>query len=147
MATVTAELREGTQVTLQARQFTWSGDEPPGAGGTDVGPTPYEMLLGSLAACITTTLRLYTDHKRIDLTGVDVTLEFDRVHADDCVDCDQRRDGWIDRIQTEVTVRGTFNDAQRTRLEQVAARCPVHKTLAKGVEIFDSVTFEEIAGL
>ena len=147
MATVTAELREGTQVTLQARQFTWPGDEPPGAGGTDVGPTPYEMLLGSLAACITTTLRLYADHKRIDLTGVDVTLEFDRVHADDCVDCDQRRDGWIDRIQTEVTVRGTFNDAQRTRLEQVAARCPVHKTLAKGVEIFDSVTFEEVAGL
>ncbi|MCH7975784.1 MAG: OsmC family protein [Bacteroidetes bacterium] len=147
MALVTAELRDGTLVTIRARHFAWSGDEPLEAGGTDTGPTPYEMLLGSLAACITTTLRLYANHKGIDLAGVDVTLQYDRVHADDCVDCDERRDGWIDRIQTEVTIRGTFNDAQRTRLAQVAARCPVHKTLAKGIEIFDSVTFDEAAGM
>jgi len=143
MATVTAELREGTQVTIQARQFTWRGDEPPAAGGTDTGPTPYEILLGGLAACITITLRLYANHKGIDLTGVDVTLEFDRVHADDCMNCDQRKDGWIDRIQTQVTIRGAFDDAQRTRLAQVAERCPVHKTLANNVKIFDSVSFEE----
>jgi putative redox protein len=96
-----------------------------------------------LAACITITLRLYANHKGIDLAGVDVTLEIDRVHADDCVDCDQRSDGWIDRIQTQVTIRGAFDDAQRTRLAQVAERCPVHKTLANGVKIFDSVSFEE----
>ena len=142
MATVTAALREGTKTTIRARQFTWLGDEPPAVNGTDTGPTPYEMLLGSLAACITTTLRLYADHKGIDLAGVDVTLEFDRVHADDCADCDQRKDGWIDRIQTQVAIHGTFDDAQRKRLAQVAQRCPVHKTLANGVEIFDSVTFE-----
>ncbi|MHC4610618.1 MAG: OsmC family protein [Planctomycetota bacterium] len=145
MATVTAELREGTQVTIQARQFTWRGDEPPAAGGTDTGPTPYEILLGSLAACIAITLRLYANHKSIDLAGVDATLEFDRVHADDCLNCHKRTDGWIDRIQTRVTIRGTFDDAQRTRLAQVAERCPVHKTLTNSVEIFDSVTFEETA--
>jgi putative redox protein len=146
MATVTAELREGTQVNLQARQFSWRGDEPPEAGGTDTGPTPYEILLGSLAACITITLRLYANHKGIDLTGVDVRLEFDRVHADDCLDCETRTDGWIDRIQTQVTIRGAFDDAQRSRLAQVAKRCPVHKTLVNGMEIFDSVSFEEAAG-
>lgn len=142
MAIVTAELRQGTRTTIQTRQFTWRADEPPSVGGTDTGPTPYEILLGSLAACITTTLRLYADHKGIDLAGVDVTLEFDRVHADDCVDCDKRKDGWIDRIQTRVTMHGTFNDAQRKRLKQVTGRCPVHKTLANGVEIFDSVSFD-----
>jgi putative redox protein len=146
MATVTAELREGTQVNLQARQFSWRGDEPPEAGGTDTGPTPYEILLGSLAACITITLRLYANHKGIDLTGVDVRLEFDRVHADDCLDCETRTDGWIDRIQTQVTIRGAFDDAQRSRLAQVAKRCPVHKTLVNGMEIFDSVSFEVAAG-
>ncbi len=145
MAPVTAELREGTQVNIRARQFTWRGDEPPAAGGTDTGPTPYEILLGSLAACIAITLRLYANHKGIDLTGVDVTLEFDRVHAEDCVDCDQRTDGWIDRIQTQVTIRGAFDDAQRNRLAQVAKRCPVHKTLVNGIEIFDSVSFDEEA--
>ena len=59
MATITAELREGTFVTLQARQFTWRGDKRLDVGGTDTGPTPYEILLGGLAACIAITLRLY----------------------------------------------------------------------------------------
>ena len=129
MATITASLGAGTVVSIQARQFTWQGDEPPAAGGTDTGPTPYELLLGGLAACITVTLRLYANHKGIALDGVDVTLTFDRVHADDCVDCDERADGWIERIQSDVTIRGSFDDAQRKRLAQVAQRCPVHKTL------------------
>ena len=142
MAVVTGVLREGTQVTIRARDFTWLGDEPTSAGGTDVGPTPYEILLGSLAACITITLRFYADHKGIPLKQVDVELEYDRVHADDCVGCDERADGWIERIQSRVTLHGTFDEPQRKRLSQVAARCPVHKTLANGVHIVDSVAFE-----
>ena len=102
---------EGTQVSIRARDFTWLGDEPTGAGGTDTGPTPYEILLGSLAACITITLRLYADHKGIPLEEVHVRLEYDRVHADDCVGCDERADGWIERIQSHVTLRGTFDGA------------------------------------
>ena len=142
MAAVTGVLREGTRVSIQARDFTWLGDEPIGAGGTDTGPTPYEILLGGLAACITITLRLYADHKGIPLEEVSVELEYDRVHADDCVDCDERADGLIERIQSRVTLRGTFDEPQRTRLAQVAQRCPVHKTLANGVHIVDSVAFE-----
>ncbi len=142
MAFVTAALGEGTEVTLEARQFTWRSDEPVGAGGTDLGPTPYEILLGSLAACIAITLRLYSNHKGIALPEVVVRLDFDRVHADDCRDCDDRADGWIDRITSQVTIRGTFDDAQRRRLTQVAQRCPVHKTLANGVHLVDSVVFD-----
>jgi putative redox protein len=142
MAFLTAVLRHGTEVTLQARQFTWRGDEPPGADGTDQGPTPYEILLGGLAACIAITLRLYANHKGIALGAVEVRLEYDRVHADDCENCDERADGWIERIQSQVTIRGSFDDAQRARLTQVAQRCPVHKTLANGVHIVDAVTFE-----
>lgn len=142
MASVTASLTDGTVATIHARQFTWRGDEPPAAGGTDTGPTPYELLLGSLAACTAITLKLYADHKEIALEGVDVELTFDRVHADDCDDCDERADGLIDRIQSSVTLRGRFDDAQRKRLAQVAERCPVHKTLAKGVHIVDNVSFD-----
>ena len=142
MSHVTAELREGTVATIRARQFSWSADEPLAAGGTDIGPTPYEILLGSLAACITITLRLYANHKGIELAGVDVRLELDRVHADDCSDCDERTDGFIERIQSHVTLRGSFDDAQRKRLAQVAGRCPVHKTLANGVHISDTVSFD-----
>ena len=143
MATVTASLAEGTKVMINARQFSWRADEPPEANGTDTGPTPYELVLGSLAACTATTLRLYANHKGIALAGVDIRLVFDRVHADDCEDCDERRDGWIERIQSHVTIRGQFDDGQRKRLGQVAQRCPVHKTLTNGMEIMDSVEFDE----
>ena len=143
MAIVTARLEAGTAVVMETRQFSWRGDEPPLVGGTDTGPTPYELLLGGLAACIAVTLRLYANHKGINLSGVEVRLEFDRVHADDCQDCNERADGWIDRIQSDVTIRGTFTDAQRTRLAQVAERCPVHKTLANGVQIADVVRFTD----
>ena len=146
MATLTAQLRAGTRVELSARQFHWLADEPPAVGGTDEGPTPYELLLSALAACITTTLRLYADHKGIDLKGVDVSLEYDRVHAEDCLQCDDPATGMIDRIQTQVKIWGSFTEAQQKRLAQVAARCPVHKTLVKGVQIFDSVSFGEAVG-
>ena len=77
MAVVTARLIAGTEVDIQARQFSWKGDEPPRVvGWTDTGPTPYELLLGGLAACIALTLRLYANHKAISLSGVDVRLEF-----------------------------------------------------------------------
>jgi len=142
MAVVTGVLREGTQVAIQARDHTWFGDEPSGAGGSDTGPTSYEILLGSLAACIAITLRLYADHKGIALEEVRVELEYDRVHADDCVDCDECADGWIERIQSYVTPRGTIDEPQRERLAQVAQRCPVHKTLTNGVHMVDSVDFE-----
>ncbi len=141
MTVVTAQLRSGTRATISARQFTWLADEPPTVGGTDEGPNPYESLLGALAACITVTLRLYANHKGIQLDGVDVSLELDRVHADDCLECDDPDGGMIERIKTNVTVFGKFDDTQQTRLAQVAQRCPVHKTLAKGVHIIDSVSF------
>jgi putative redox protein len=144
MAVVTGVLGEGTQVTIGARDFSWLGDEPTDAGGTDTGPTSYELLLGGLVACIAITLRLYADHKGIPLEEVRVEAEHGRVHADDCVDCDERADGWIERIQTNVTLRGTFDEAQRKRLTQVAQRCPVHKTLANGVHLVDSVAFEAV---
>ena len=142
MANVTASLRGGTVATIRARQFTWKADEPLSAGGTDEGPTPYEILLGSLAACTTITLRLYAEHKGIALEGVDVELDFDRVHAEDCVDCDERADGLIERIESRVVFHGTFDEPQKKRLAQVAQRCPVHKTLAQGVHIADTASFE-----
>jgi len=141
MAAVTAELGKGTDVSIHARQFSWVGDEPASAGGTDTGPTPYEILLGGLATCIAVTLRLYANHKGIQLDGVEVRLEFEKIHADDCVDCDERLDGWIDRIESHVTIRGAFDEAQRKRLTQVTQRCPVHKTLANGVHFSDDVEF------
>ena len=141
MATVKASLKHGTAVDIRAGRFLWRSDEPKPAGGADSGPTPYEFLLGSLAACTAMTLRLYAARREIPLAGVEVSLEFDRTHADDCVDCDDRADGLLERVRSKVTIHGELTTAQRARLTQVARRCPVRKTLAHGLRIDDAVTF------
>ena len=141
MATVKASLKNGTAVDIRAGRFLWRSDEPKTAGGADSGPTPYEFLLGSLAACTAMTLHLYATHKEIPLAGVDVTVEVDRVHADDCVDCDERSDGLIERVRSKVTIHGELTEAQCARLTQVAQRCPVHKALQQSLQIIDTVTF------
>ncbi len=66
MAEITAELVAGTRVSLSNGRHEWLADEPLDKGGEDSGPSPYEMLLGSLAACTLITLVLYTRHKGIE---------------------------------------------------------------------------------
>ncbi len=141
MARVTAKLTSGMVVQLSNGRHEWSADEPLGAGGTDTGPDPYELLLGSLAACTCVTISAYCLHKRLPLESVSTTYDFSRVHADDCRDCDTPDAGFIERITSNVHIDGDFDAAQRKRLAQIAQRCPVHKTLARGVQFEDHATF------
>ena len=134
---VEARLRGSLPVEIRARDFEWSGDEPEEKGGTDTSPTPYEQLLGSLASCTAITLQLYADYKGIELEGVDVETEFARVPAA------PPSTGRIEQITTRVTLHGHFDEAQRKRLAQIAQRCPVHKTLRKGLDIADTVLFAD----
>ena len=139
MATITAGLTTGTVVHLSNGRHTWTADEPLDKGGTDLGPTPYELLLGALAACTCTTLALYARHKGITLTAVRTSYEYQRVHADDCEEWADAKKGFIDHITTHVEIEGDFDEAQRKRMAQVATRCPVHKTLERGVVFSDNV--------
>ena len=141
MATITATLEEGTRVRLSNGRHEWAADEPEKDGGTDEGPNPYELLIGSLAACTCITLALYCRHKGIELEGVEASYEHDRVHADDCEECDEERTGYLDRIRSRVTLQGDFDDAQRARLAQIVSRCPVHKTLEQPIVLADEVSF------
>lgn len=141
MPTVTAKLTSGTVVHISNGRHEWTGDEPIAAGGTDTGPDPYELLLGSLAACTCATIALYCQHKGLALESVTTDYEFSRVHADDCIDCDEPQKGLIEQIISNVHIEGDFDDAQRKRLAQIAQRCPVHKTLANGVQFEDHASF------
>lgn len=141
MTTITADLVSGTQVTLSNGRHTWRADEPPAAGGDDTGPTPYELLVGSLAACTLITLALYCRHKQIPLKAVTATYEHGRIHARDCEDCPDGATGFIDQVTSRVRMAGAFDEAQRKRLEQIVGRCPVHKTLENGIKMVDTVEF------
>ena len=141
MARITATLTSGMAVQLSNGRHKWKADEPLEAGGTDTGPNPYELLLGSLAACTCVTLSWYCRHKGLPLESVSTTCDFSRVHADDCKDCDIPDKGYIEKITSNIHIEGDFDEAQRKRLAQIARRCPVHKTLAHGIAFEDNATF------
>jgi len=143
MAQITAKLTSGMVVELSNGRHDWRADEPLSAGGTDTGPNPYELLLGSLAACTCITISWYCQHKKIPLESVSTTYDFSRIHADDCKDCDIPDKGFIEKITSNVHIEGDFDEAQRKRLAQIAQRCPVHKTLAHGVKFEDNASFSE----
>jgi len=142
MTQITATLSSGTEVEISNGRHKWRADEPVNVGGTDIGPNPYELLLGSLAACTCITLAIYCRHKKITLNSVSTSYEFNRIHAKDCKDSDDETKGFIDHVTSKVLIGGDFDDAQKKRLAEIAQRCPVHKTLTTGMSISDKVGFE-----
>jgi uncharacterized OsmC-like protein len=124
-------------------------DEPDAAGGDDLGPTPYELLLASLGACTAMTLRLYADRKQWPLDGVRIRLNHERVYQADCDDC--ATDGAtpagarIERITREIELLGPLDDAQRARIMEIAAKCPIHRTLQAAPRIVDVLVEESLA--
>lgn len=124
-----SETREGkfTQ-TIAVGSHRLRADEPVSFGGSDTGPSPYDLLLAGLGACTSMTVRMYADLKQLPLEKVTVRLRHDKVHATDCAEC-ETREGKIDRIEREIELEGALDDAQRTRLLEIANKCPVHRTL------------------
>ena len=141
MTTVTADLTSGFAVELRAGDHVWYADEPESLGGTDTGPNPYELLLSAVAACTTITISMFCQRKGWDLHSVSARYEFDRVHADDCDDCDADAEGRIDRVRSEIFIEGDFDDAARARLAEIAQKCPVHKTVDMGVSFTTETVF------
>ncbi len=109
-------------------------DEPIAKGGNDTGPAPYEYLLAALGACTGMTLRMYADRKKWPLETVAVHLSHEKIHAADCDDC-ERNEGRVDIIQRVVEVTGDLSATQRTRLLEIANKCPVHRTLHGEIKV------------
>jgi len=114
-------------------------DEPREAGGSDAGPDPYSLLLASLGACTAMTLQIYARRKEWPLERVEVRLRHSRIHAEDCEVCETRR-GSVDRIERQISLSGQLSEEQRGRLLEIAARCPVHRTLTSEISIVDTLT-------
>ncbi len=80
------------------------------------------------------TVALYARRKQWPLQEVTVRLRHDRIHAEDCADC-ETKEGMLDRIEREITLTGPLAEEQRTRLLEIANKCPVHRTLTSEIKI------------
>lgn len=125
----------GFRTTLDAGGHALVADEPIAVGGTDQGPSPYGLLSASLAACTAMTLHAYARMKRLDIRDIRVTVRHEKVHEPDCENCERDAGAKVDRLERTIHIDGDLTDEVRARMMQIADRCPVHRTLAAGVDI------------
>ena len=109
-------------------------DEPIAYGGTDLGMSPFNFLSAGLAACTSMTMRMYARRKGWPVDHIAVDVIHDKIHASECETC-ETQDGKIDQFKRVITLEGDLTEEQRTRLLEIADKCPVHKTLHAEVKV------------
>lgn len=122
------------QVRIDTGDHDFLMDEPLSNGGLSTGPNPFDLLEAALAGCTLMTLRLYAERKGWPLDGI-------RVH----VTHRKGNGGERDRFERELEL-GDMTDEQRTRLLEIAGRCPVHLLLERGADVTVSATGGELPG-
>jgi len=132
---VVTEIGTGLEQRIETGRHVLASDEPVAAGGGDAGPDPYALLLAALGSCTSMTLRMYANQKKWPLEGVSIRLSHERIHARDCVDCENKDDARVERITREISLAGPLSEEQRQRLMQIAERCPVNRSLIGPKEI------------
>ncbi|MDX6649153.1 MAG: putative redox protein [Solirubrobacteraceae bacterium] len=113
------------QHDIRVRDHILTADEPQDAGGDDAGPSPQELLAASLASCTAVTMEMYAQRKGWDLGPVEVDCQYTPAER-----------GCPTRFELVIRVPDDVDDEQVTRLLQIAAKCPVHRTL-DGEVMFD----------
>jgi uncharacterized OsmC-like protein len=119
---------------IHAGSHRLHADEPATSGGTDTGPSPYELLLSALGACTSMTVAMYARRKAWPLDEVTVYLRHSKIRAADCAEC-ETKEGMLDRIERDIRFTGPLTDEQRSKLLDIANKCPVHRTLTSEIEI------------
>lgn len=133
-----AELDHKFQQEVFSDHHHWYADEPTQSGGKNSGPDPYEHLLAALGTCTAMTIRMYADHKKIPLEHVEVSLSHERNYVEDAsrVSEDNTK---IESLIRKIQLLGPLSDAQKSRLMEIADRCPVHRTLHNNPQVLTTL--------
>ncbi len=120
-----ARRTSGYQHEISIRDHKLIADEPPSHGGEDSGPDPQELLAASLASCVAITIEMYAGRKGWDVEELEVACEYTPAER-----------GSPARFELVITLPSHLDEEQRQRLEVIAAKCPVHRTL-EGEVVFE----------
>jgi putative redox protein len=113
---------------IRIRDHVVSADEPRESGGDDSAPSPQELLAASLASCTAVTMEMYAARKGWDVGEVEVSAEYAPAER-----------GCPTSFRITLRFPNHLSDEQVERLRQIAAKCPVHRTLDGEVMFTESV--------
>ena len=103
---------------VKVRDHRLTADEPTGLGGEDAGPSPEELLAASLASCTAITMEMYAQRKGWDIGDVEVECNYTPSER-----------GRPTRFALTLRIPSGLPDDIVQRLQIIAAKCPVHRTL------------------
>jgi putative redox protein len=125
MRAISRRVGDRLRQQVEVRDHELTADEPKASGGEDSGPSPQELLAASLASCTAVTMEMYAARKGWDVGEVTVDVDYEPAHR-----------GSPTRFAMTVSLPKELPEDQRERLMQIAAKCPVHRTL-EGEVMFD----------
>lgn len=132
---VTSTGNEDFTTEIRTGNHSFLADEPKSFGGKDLGPNPYDLLVAGLGACTSMTMQMYARRKKWPLERVNVHLQHSKIHEKDCEDCEDNNGAKIDVINKEIELFGDLSSEQKTRLMEIADKCPVHRTLHNQIKV------------
>ena len=121
----TATQRAGFTHDVKVRKHQVTADEPADHGGEDLGPSPQELLAASLASCTAITMEMYARRKGWNVDGMAVECDYQPAER-----------GAVTRFELVMKMPAHLSDEQVRKLQVIAAKCPVHRTL-EGEVAFD----------
>lgn len=133
------DAEDGFSTLLKLGNHHLKADEPLRVGGNDYGPTPYELLAGSLSACTAMTIQMYAKRKKWEIENVEVHTSYSRTYAQDCHTCEEEGTGKIDTFHREIKIVSDLDEKQLQRVLQIADKCPVHKTLHSETQVLTTL--------
>jgi putative redox protein len=125
MRAISRRIGDRLRQQVRIREHELTADEPKDTGGDNSGPSPQELLAASLASCTAVTMEMYAARKGWAVGEITVDVDYEPAHR-----------GSPTRFEMTVSLPKDIPEEQRERLMQIAAKCPVHRTL-EGEVMFD----------
>lgn len=133
MAEVLVKNENEFKQEIKAGSHSFLADVPKAEGGTELGPSPHELMLAALGACTSMTVKMYAQRKSWPVTGVEVLLREEKITDP------ANESRTIPKIVREVKLSGDLTDEQVESLKVIADKCPIHKLLSGTTQIDTAV--------
>jgi putative redox protein len=142
MTQASAKLDEGLKTIIRLGDHTLIADEPIGDGGSGLGPTAKELLVGALGACVAITVKMYAKRKGFPLEGVEIDVSMEKIKAAD-YPAYTGTEEFVNEFRLWLMLKGPLTQEQRARLLEIAGKCPVHRILTQPNFLIDELVLPE----